>query len=71
MPSDLEQIQTIRQQSLAQLASLRATPKPSYTIDGQQVNWESYVRSLQATIDWCDVKLNDDQPFEQHTVGYT
>ena len=41
------------------------------TIDGQQVSWESYARSLQATIDWCDAKLDDGQPFEERSVGIT
>jgi hypothetical protein len=64
MPSDLEQLQTIRNQTLQQIADLRANPKPTYTIDGQQVSWESYVESLQRTVDWCDGKLNAAQPFE-------
>lgn len=33
--TDSEQIQSIRTQTLAQLAALRADPKPSYWLDGQ------------------------------------
>ena len=71
MSSDCQQIETIRSQALAQLVELRANPKPSYKIDGQSVAWESYVRSLQETVDWCDLKLVGLQPFEVHTRGVT
>ena len=71
MPSDQEQFETIKSQTLSQLASLRANPKPSYTVDGQTVSWESYVESLQRTVDWCDEKLVGRQPFEEHTQART
>ena len=62
--SDREQIETIRQQTLAQLVELRARPKPTYSIDGQLVSWTNYIRSLQDTVDWCDAKLLGLEPFE-------
>ena len=71
MPSDNEQLAMIRSQSLQQLADLRANPKPTYSIDGQQVSWESYAESLQRTIDWCDEKLAGSDPFEFQSQGYT
>ncbi len=71
MPSDVEQLETIRSQALAQLIDLRANPKPSYSIDGQQVSWESYGESLQRTIDWCDARLAGREPLEIHTRGVT
>ena len=71
MPSDIEQIETIRTQTLAQLVELRASPKPSYSVDGQQVSWTEYVRSLQETIEWCDIKLAGYRPFEFRSQGMT
>ncbi len=71
MPSDNEQLATIRASTLAQLAELRANPKPSYSIDGQQVSWESYAESLQRTIDWCDEKIAGEEPFEFESRGFT
>ncbi len=71
MPTDIEQIETIRTQTLSQLVELRASPKPSYSIDGQQVSWTEYVRSLQETIEWCDVKLAGYRPFEFRSQGMT
>ena len=69
--SDIEQIQTIRSQSLSQLDDLRANPKPTYWLDGQRVHWQQYAESLQSTVDWCDQKLVDYQPFEVRSQGIT
>jgi hypothetical protein len=69
--TDTEQLQLIRSQTLAQLATLRADPKPTYWIDGQRVHWQEYVDSLQRTVDWCDQKLIDYVPFEIRSQGIT
>ena len=71
MSSETEQITTIRAQTLTQLEELRANPKPSYSIDGQNVSWTDYVESLQRTVDWCDHKLRDCDPFEIKSEGTT
>jgi hypothetical protein len=69
--TDIEQIQSIRQFTLAQLADLRANPKPTYTIDGQTVSWTTYISSLQAAVDWCDAKLIGLAPFEVRSQAIT
>jgi len=69
--SDREQIDSIRSLSLAQLAELRADPKPTYWLDGQRVHWQQYAESLQKTIDWCDQKLLEIEPFEIRSQGGT
>jgi hypothetical protein len=69
--TDLEQLQLIRSQTLAQLVTLRAEPKPTYWIDGQRIHWQEYVDSLQRTVDWCDEKLIDSLPFEIRSQGIT
>jgi len=69
MPSDLEQIQTIKTQTLALIADLTANPKPTYYIEGQTVSWNDYLKSLQATVDWCERKLAGQEPFELHSQG--
>ena len=69
MAEDLTQIEAIRTQTLAQLQEVRSSVKPTYWIDGQRVHWEEYVESLQRTVDWCDQKLNDLQPFEIDSQG--
>ncbi len=69
--TDIEQIRSIRSQTLAQLDAIRATPKPTYWIDGQRVHWEEYVDSLRKTVDWCDQKLVEAEPFEVRSQGVT
>lgn len=71
MPSDREQVSTIKSSTLQQIADLRANPKPSYRIDGQEVSWESYVNSLERTVDWCDKKLASYDPYEFRTQAAT
>jgi hypothetical protein len=71
MSSDLEQIRTIKSQTLAIIAELTANPKPTYYIDGQTVSWNAYLARLQATVDWCDRKLAGEEPFEIRSQGIT
>lgn len=69
MTSEVAQIQNIRAQTLSLLEQLRKDPKPSYAIDGQTVSWQQYADSLQATVDWCDQKLNEAEPYEFRSRG--
>jgi hypothetical protein len=69
--TDIQQIQAIRSQTLAQLEALRADPKPTYWLDGQRVLWQEYAESLERTIDWCDRKLAEYEPFEVRSQGTT
>jgi hypothetical protein len=71
MPSDLEQIRTIKSQTLAIMAELTANPKPTYYLDGQTVSWNDYLARLQATVDWCEKKLAGEEPFEIRSQGMT
>lgn len=71
MPSDLEQLETIRSQTLAILLDVTAHPKPSYTLDGQTVSWSEYLLRLRATVDWCERKLAGCGPFEIRSQGIT
>lgn len=69
--ADIEQVRSIRIQTLAQLDEIRATPKPTYWIDGQRVHWQEYIDSLQKTVDWCDQKLVEAEPFEVRSQAGT
>ena len=71
MPADSTQIATIKTQTLALIAQITATPKPSYSIDGQSVSWGEYLRQLQETVAWCDRQLAAAEPFEIHSQAYT
>lgn len=69
--TDVQYIQSIRSQTLAQLDELCANPKPTYWLDGQRVHWQQYAESLERTIDWCDRKLVEYDPFEVRSQGIT
>lgn len=64
-----EQLLAIRAQTLNQIQEVRGSLKPTYWIDGQRVHWEQYVESLQRTVDWCDRKLSEYEPFEVQSQG--
>lgn len=71
MADDLTTLRLIREQTQQLLLDVTASPKPSYSVDGQSVSWEAYLAQLRATLDWCDAKLNDAEPFEFVTRGGT
>lgn len=67
MPSDIEQLASIKSQTLALIAAITANPKPTYEVDGQRVAWTDYLRRLQETVAWCDERLAAEGPFEIET----
>ncbi len=72
MPTNSEQLATIKTQTLAIIVTITANPKPSYDIDGQEILWAEYLKQLQDTIAWVDVQLvTTDGPYEVHSQGYT
>lgn len=66
---ELTHLRTIRSQTIAQLVELRADPKPTYWIDDQRIHWQEYAESLQRTVDWCDLKLGECEPYEVRSEG--
>ncbi len=71
MANDIEQIETIRTLTLAQLAQMRADPSAGYQFGNEEISWGELVSRLEQTIDWCDAKLADYQPFEVRSEGRT
>lgn len=69
MSEEQTQLKSIRSQTLAQIQEVRGGLKPTYWIDGQRIHWEQYVDALQRTVDWCDLKLNESQPYEVCSQG--
>lgn len=69
MNEDLTQLAAIRSQTIDQIEEIRADPKPTYWLDGQRVHWQQYVESLQGTVDWCDRKLVEYEPFVIRSEG--
>jgi hypothetical protein len=72
MPTDAEQIATIKSQTLQLIVDLTTDPKPSYNIDGQNILWGDYLNKLRQTVAWCDEQLAATQgPYEFETRGTT
>lgn len=69
--ADADTIATIKSQVLANIAEITLHPKPSYTVDGQSVSWTEYLQQLQEIVNWCDVQLAGEEPFEIQSIGYT
>jgi hypothetical protein len=69
--SNLEQINTIKANTLAQMAEVSDQKKPSYSEDGQTFQWTEYLQYLQRRVDWCNEQLAAEDPFEFPTQGYT
>ena len=47
----------IKTQILAVISDITAAPKPSYSIDGQTVEWSDYLKQLRSTVEWCDQQI--------------
>ena len=69
--STLEQLLSIKANTLAQMAQVSAERKPSYTEDGQTFQWTEYLEHLQRRVDWCNQQLAAEEPFEFPTQGTT
>jgi hypothetical protein len=69
--SNLDQLATIKANTLAQMAEVSAEKKPSYSVDGQSFNWQQYMEYLQRRVEWCNQQMAAEEPFEFPTQGYT
>ncbi len=67
----LNQLRTIRSQTLAIIEEITKSPKPTYAIDGQSVSWETYLKQLQSTVSWCNTQLASESPCEIRTQAGT
>jgi hypothetical protein len=68
---DVPLIKAIRDQALAQMQTLLASPEPTITVGDQQVPWAPLLTSLAGTVDWCDRKLGEYEPCEVRSRGTT
>jgi len=63
--------QTIKTQTLSMIAEMTASPKPSYNVDGQSIQWTDYLKQLRATVAWCDQQIALSEPgVEEVTVCF-
>lgn len=71
MPSDAEQLATIKSQILANLVAITASPKPSYNIDGQDIKWGDYHKMLTAQLKEINEVLAAETIAEVPSYGFT
>ena len=60
--------QSIRDETRERLAEITASPKPTYDIDGQKVEWEKYHTMLTKTHDYAVKqcrRLGTDEDYEE------
>lgn len=67
MPTAVEQLQTRKTALLAEIAT--GESKPSYSINGQTVDWPAYRRWLFDELRLVNQSLQMEQPFEIRTVA--
>jgi hypothetical protein len=68
---NVQQIEAIRDQTIAQIQDLLATTGPTIPVNGVDVVWAPLLASLQRMLDWCDEKLAEYQPYEVRSQGGT
>ena len=66
-----EHILAMRAQAVAQMESLLATSGPTITVGGEEMAWAPLLAALERTVDWCDRKLGEYEPFEVRSQGTT
>jgi hypothetical protein len=69
MATYAENLTTTRNQIAANLVEITANPKPSYSIDGQQVDWQSLFDSYMNQLAKIDLLLQSDDPAEVISYG--
>jgi hypothetical protein len=71
MPTNLENLKTIRSQILTELVSLTAERKPTYSVDGQTFSWNDYRSRLLTDLSEIDRQIAAEEPVELHSRAFT
>ena len=71
MSVNIQQIEAIRDQALGQIEDLLATTGPTITAGAEEIPWAPFLAMLQGTVDWCDRKLSEYEPYEIHASATT
>jgi hypothetical protein len=67
----MQQIEAMRAQAIVQMEALLATSGPTITVNGEEMAWAPLLAALERTVDWCDRKLGEYEPFEVRSQGTT
>lgn len=66
-----QQIEAMRSQAIAQMETLLATSGPTITVGDEEIPWAPLLTALERTVDWCDRKLGEYQPYEVRSQAET
>lgn len=61
--SDLSNLQTLKTNLITALNDAIASPKPTYSIDGQSISWGEYYRMLSEQIKVVNELINMEDPY--------
>jgi hypothetical protein len=67
----MQLVEAMRAQAIAQMEALLATSGPTITVNGEEMAWAPLLAALERTVDWCDRKLGEYEPFEVRSQGTT
>jgi hypothetical protein len=72
MATITENLATAKANLAANLASITANPKPSYSVDGKAYSWTEYMTALLAAMTAIDEQtVGEEGPGETSVSGYT
>ena len=69
MADYLTNLETARDQIAALIVEITAEKKPSYSVDGQSVSWESYLATLTNQLSTLNALIGQGAPFEHESTG--
>jgi hypothetical protein len=67
----IDDLKTARDNIATLIKDITANPKPSYSIDGQTVQWAAYLRALTSQMEVIDKAINAGEPYEFETTATT
>lgn len=71
MADNLASLQTVKDQLIARLMEITALPKPTYNVDGKNVNWTEYATMLRDQIEGVNDLLMQEGIYEFRSSGYS
>ena len=66
----IDSLKTARDNYASELATESADPKPTYSIDGQTVQWDAYRASLTSKIKEANELIEQGEGYEVTSIGY-
>lgn len=70
--SNLDLLKVQRRQVQELIVSIQANPKPTYDIDGQNIEWTEYLDMLYKQLSRLNELINfEEGPIEEESWGYT